>query len=275
VNDDDREVIEVPQGHELPEIFVTVEGENLPTAKAIEFIYIWRKNPGGTLTTLDWRPPSELPDARSIEATWGPGTYQLQGRAGDRRTVIRQIMIHVGDATRPAQVMSPMVQRAELDAVKLATTVAAIVGAIATAVQPLFERSDAARREEREQRDRDRELERVRMDRERERDESRNQTLLTMITNLTKSRQDDLEALLRGQIASKGSATTGSGEAYREGQTDMLQMIEVLREQSPDKETFEVEMVRLVQAMVTGKNQAREDMANGKGPGPAKEETSS
>lgn len=263
-DDDDREVVEVPQGYDLPEIFLTAEGPNDPTDVPIEFIYVWRKNPGGTLTTLDWRPPNEIPDARSIEATWGPGTYQLQGRAGDRKKTIRQIMIHVGDTTRPAQVMSPVVQRAELDAVKLGTTIAAIVGAIASAVQPMLDRAESARREEREQRERDRQLERERMDRERERDENRNQTLLTLITNLTKSRQDDLEALLRGQLSAKGSASTGSGEAYREGQTDMLQMIEVLRDQAPDKESFEIEMVKLVQAMVTGKNQAATDIANGK-----------
>lgn len=267
--DDDREVIEVAQGYDLPEIFLTAEGPNEQTDRLIEYIYVWRKNPGGTLTTLDWRPAAELPDARAIESTWGPGTYQLQGRAGDRRNTIRQIMIHVGDTMRPAQVLSPVVQRAELDAVKLGSTIAAIVGAIASAVQPILDRSDAARREEREQRERDRVLERERMDRERQRDEERNQTLLTLITNLTKSRQDDLEALLRGQMASRGATAGGSAEAYKDGQMDVLQMMQVLKEESPNPESFEIEMVKLVQAMVQGKNQARADIANGKASGEA------
>lgn len=240
---DPRDGKEVITTWDLPPIFVSGnDASDLPTTRRIEVVFVSRKNAAKELAYIDWKPIEQLEDISQLLDIFGPGTYRVQGRASDRKTVVKQIFHTVGAETqevlshRERAALERSARAPQLDLTQIVAAVTAIATPVLGVLGTLMDRRDAARREERE------------------RDEKRAEMFMTTMTQLMNARNSDLEHMLKA--SQRPSSANTPAEAYQEGQAATLELIQAIKDQGLAGEDSESKLISLVEAFMTGKTKA-------------------
>lgn len=246
---DARDGKEVVTLYDLPELFCRGEDDqDAPTTRRISTVFVQRKHPSTKeLAYIDWKPVEQLSTVQDLLDMFGPGTYRVQGRADDRKTVIKQIFHTVGDAEpevlglRRRGELERTAAAPRLDITQLAAAVTAIATPILGVLGGLMDRRDAARREERE------------------RDEKRQEMFMTTMTQLMTARNSDLESMLRA--AQRPSSANTPAEAYQEGQAATLELIRAVKEEGLGGEDAETKILSLLESLAAGAKKGEGDAA--------------
>jgi hypothetical protein len=241
---------EILTTHELPELFCRgEEADDQPTLKRIATVFVQRKHPSTKeLSYIDWKPIEQLSTVAELLEQFGPGTYRVQGRADDRKTVIKQIFHTIGDAEAEVLTMRgrgalerSAHQASQFDLTKIVAAVTAISTPLLGVIGTLMDRRDAARREERE------------------REEKRQEMFMTTMSQLMNARNQDLEHLLKA--SQRPAAGGGSAEAYQEGQATALELLRAAKEEGLTGEDLETKMLSLLESLAVGAKKGETDAA--------------
>lgn len=253
--DDGREVIDTEGGYPLPPIFCR-DGDgddDATTDEPIEYVYVHKKQPSKQMAFIDFRPAEQLSDLSQLLEQFGPGTYTLQGRAANRGRTLKQICVVVGSETAelmPGRVLEHA-PRGALDLLKLAEGAAPILAIVTT----MLDRREAARREERE-------LERQRLAEERRREDERSERYMTLMSQLMRARNEDLEVLVREKQAASAPSSARERTAFEDGLASALEMLKSAREEGIAGDDIETRLVGLAEAFVAGKKKADADLVD-------------
>lgn len=241
-----------------------MDGPNAPTVHEVQTVYIFKKLQGQNLikgtSFVNWYAIGECSSLEDLLRLEGPGTYVVQGRSGVIKGILCQAVQTVGkpEPITPT-VLAP--QRAELDVGKIVAAAVSGLAPILTVVTTFL----TARAQERE-RDRQLAREQATADRERqdrivseqmERESQRQQEFAKLMTSLMTARTADLESMIRGMQTGGGGTGAGGGDrAYREGQADVLAMLDAAKESGVLGGDSETKIIDFLSALVGGGKQA-------------------
>jgi hypothetical protein len=237
--------------YDLPEVFLTADGPNEPTRDKITRIWISKKLPDKTLSSLDWRRAEDLASLKDLELAFGPGTYCLLGRGEKNGSLnLRKVYQTVGDpeeflhggARAMTRLPPPPPAPRELDIGKIVTALAAIFAPIQTIYQTYAARQAEDRRIEREAQER-------RATEERERIDRHHTELMQVVTGIQNSRIEELHQRL-AQPQQKSGAD--SSAAYQQGQADAIAMLQAAKEEGLVSDGGEDKLLQIAMGFMSG-----------------------
>jgi hypothetical protein len=250
---DDREIVDTEGGCALPPIFCRDGEDAATTDEPIEYVYVFKKQPSKQMSFVDFRPVDQLQDLNNLLEQFGPGTYTLQGRAANRGRTLKQVAVVVGSEHGDGSPRGALehVPRGGFDLDKLIATASPLV-AIVTAI---WDKREAARREERE-------AERIRQAEERRRDDERNERFMSLMTGLMKARNEDLETIVREKQQANAPSSARERTAFEDGLASALEMLKSAREEGLAGDDLETRLVGLAEAFVAGRKKGDDDIAS-------------
>jgi hypothetical protein len=252
LDDDDKEIVEQP-GYEVPSIFLR-DGAATHTKEPIAFIYVHQKQPSKQMAYVDFRPVDQLQDLGDLLEQFGPGTYTLQGRGENRRQMMAQVTVVVGQelgqGVAGGRAMDRMPTREPMDLTKVVAGVAAAAAPVVSLVLGYLEKRDVERRE-------DRDRERERMSEERRRDDERNERFMATMTGLMKARNEELTDRLTERQQQQAPGEAREKKAYQDGLADALALIDEAKENGGGD--IETRVLSLIESFAAGKQKGDSD----------------